>query len=117
MISLYIKPKIKRHITSKEFEGTLYLLDPHKGHLHTLNDTAKIIWVDLQKHKTVGEIINTVTNQFNVSYSIAKKDALEFIRRMIRLQVVDINVLDLQSIKKRHKHASSSQKTKGNKKR
>lgn len=81
---------INRHITSKELESVLYLLDPEHGHLHTFNDTAKFIWSRLQKNTEVKDIILDIEHEYYVSHDQAKKDVLAFLEKMLQKNVLRI---------------------------
>ena len=109
MLKPHDTPRIQRHITEKELDGVLYLLDPQKGHLHTLNETAKVIWTQLKQNKSISQIIEAVVEQFNVRPGEAKKDVLQFLKRMTRLETLAVS--PQKSGKKSNKQPSSSQQS------
>lgn len=107
MIVLNTKPKSNRYITAKELNGVMYLLDPHKGQLHTLNETAKLIWTQIQKRNTVSQIIDIIMHEYSVSYNIAKRDVIEFLKRMKKFHVIDSNSVNRKSGKNSNEKSSS----------
>lgn len=82
------KFRIKKGIASKKLDGTLYLLDPNKGHLHTLNESAEVIWRCIRNNLSFEEIVRQITDEFNVSPQIAKKDAKTFLGMLVKLKVL-----------------------------
>lgn len=108
MILLSTKPKSNRRITAKELNGVMYILDPHKGQLHTLNETAKLIWTQIQKRNTVSQIIDIIMHEFSVPYNIARKDVIDFLKRMEKFHVIDSNSGNRKSGKNLNKKSFSA---------
>lgn len=107
MINVSYSYRVSSHITSKELDGTLYILDPHKGHLHTLNETAQLVWTQIIQKSSVTTIIQSVVNTYQVSDRQAKKDVYQLIERWTKLGIIELVLPRANKIS--HKKPSSPQ--------
>ena len=57
--------------------------------LYTLNETGAFIWDQIDGVRTVGEIINSLTKEFDVDNETATEDVFSFIDEMSRYLVVN----------------------------
>lgn len=89
-ISLNTKIKVNPKIVYKKLKGSFYLLDPDKGKVHILNETASFIWEAVKKSAKVGEIIDSMVKEFNVKKEVARKDVLEFINKYLERKFIKI---------------------------
>lgn len=100
MIRLSDSLAISKNIASKEMNGVLYLLDPQRGHLHTCNNTAKLIWRALEKKASIQNIIISIEQEYGITRSRAKNDVMTFLEKMV--------TMDVLRIKQRHSGIKSS---------
>ena len=54
-----------------------------------LNDVSKLIWERLEQGTTLEEIVKTVTNAFEVSAEEAEADAMEFLDKLRKMQLLE----------------------------
>ena len=54
-----------------------------------LNDVSKLIWERLEQGTTPEEIVKTVTDAFDVSAEEAEADAMEFLDKLRKLQLLE----------------------------
>lgn len=66
MYSANTKFEKKDHISYKIVDNVLYILDPHKGHLYTLNSTAKYIFMELMSKKTVADTMQSLKQRYQL---------------------------------------------------
>ena len=87
--------KIKRNKETmfKEIEGVVYILDPRKATIHTLNKTASFIWRKLRTTHSIKKIVDLVCDRFEVKKERAQSDVMKFISKYLKeefLQEVQI---------------------------
>lgn len=72
--------KIKRskEVIFKEVEGVVYILDPQKSIVRTLNRTASFIWQSLEKPQSIKQLAQLLSKEFSVKEKKAKEDLEEF---------------------------------------
>lgn len=82
--SLYL---LKSKYVTKEIGDELVLV-PLSGNvsqmneLFTMNETGRFIWENLNKNVTVEELVEKVTESFDVSEEEAEKDILLFLEKL-----------------------------------
>lgn len=57
--------------------------------LYTLNETGAFIWEKIDGTRTVGDIIKSLTEEFDVDNETAKEDVFSFINEMSKYLVVN----------------------------
>ena len=57
--------------------------------LYTLNETGAFIWEKIDGKRTVGEIIRSLTEEFDVDNETASDDVFSFINEMSKYLVVN----------------------------
>ena len=63
----------------REIEGLAYVVDPSTSDLHSFNDVATRIWVSLDGQRTVSQVVDVVTDEFEVDRPRAEADTLELL--------------------------------------
>lgn len=53
--------------------------------IFTLNEIGAFIWENITKENSAEDLIKLVIENFDIDYSTAKKDTLEFLSRLIEL--------------------------------
>lgn len=83
MTSLTKTSIIKRNpeIISHNFGGIVYLIDSQGRTARVLNRTASFVWQKTGKPISVGDLIELVTAEFEVSPDRAGKEVLGFVNR------------------------------------
>ena len=70
-------------VVQKELNGVTYLMNPNEMTLHTLNDTAAFLWKSFKRTTTVGNLVKSLTEEYPVDDSTARKDISEFVAMYI----------------------------------
>lgn len=81
--------KIKKNLALRNIEGKIYVVDTETSYLHCLNETATKIFEYLMKKYTVEEIISKLVSEYDISYTQAKNDVLEFISQLKQKKMVE----------------------------
>lgn len=71
-------------------DGTAFIVMPRHRMLHMLNDVGTHIWGLIEKPHTVEEIVASVTAAFEVDADTASRDAKDFLKEMIELELIQI---------------------------
>jgi methyltransferase-like protein len=75
--------------------GNEYVLVPVTNNIadmnsvYTLNDTGAFIWEQIDGKKTVGEIIDALTSEYEIDKETAIKDVLEFVSEMSMCLIIN----------------------------
>jgi hypothetical protein len=83
------------HIVTKK-TGKEYVLVPladniaDMNRLFTLNETGAFIWELIDGKKNVGEIINALTDEYDIDNETASKDVLLFIENMSNYLIIKL---------------------------
>jgi len=56
-----------------------FVFDPTSGHHFTVNETGLVLLRHLQQNQDLSSILNTVTQEYNVSQRDLERDVLEFL--------------------------------------
>ena len=56
-----------------------------------LNSVGEFLWSQLQEERTVEELVQAVTNEFDVSADKAQQDIEEFFRKLQEYQFLEVN--------------------------
>ena len=62
-------------------EETLVMM-PEQRQLHTLNETAGVIWEALAEPRSPDEIVDVITRRFDCDRETAARDVAEYLRRL-----------------------------------
>ncbi len=84
-------PKKSENTASRIVDGEAVIVIPQKGVVTVLNETGSAIWQLLDGGKTVEDIMNIISSEFNVSREEAEKDTLDFIKELEEKDMVVLN--------------------------
>lgn len=78
--------KIKRNKETifKEVDDVVYILDPRKATIHTLNRTASFIWKKLEKPISIKALTFLVCDKFEVERSEAQSNIIQFAAKYLQ---------------------------------
>jgi hypothetical protein len=82
------RPVRKGGVLEKRKDKVLLLLDNATGAVHSLNDTAALIWKLSDGSHTVGAIVEAVQGRYGVSSSRCREDVTSALGRMSALGLV-----------------------------
>ncbi len=74
--------------------GDEYILVPVTDNIadmdsvYTLNETGAFIWDQINGHRTVSDIINNLTEEFDTNEETAKTDVLYFLEKMEKFLIL-----------------------------
>ena len=88
--NLNTKIKTNSKVISKKLKRNTNLLDPDRGRVHILNETASFIWEEIRKGVKVRKIIDDIVIEFDVKKEVAQKDVLEFISKYQKNNIINI---------------------------
>lgn len=82
-------------IASQQLHNEAVLVLPQHGQVKVLNEVGARVWALTDGTRTVGAIIDTICNEFNVDRPQAEADVLQFVSELERR---DMLRLDAQSL-------------------
>ena len=77
----YIIPD-KDKIAYRVVDGEAVILNLKNNELNILNPVATFIWEHLNGHTQLEEIVNELSEEFDVDYKTAEKDCMDFISQV-----------------------------------
>lgn len=81
-------------IVAREIEGELLLVPIASGmgdledELYTLNDTGKAIWYRLDGKSSLGEIAQSLSNDYNASQDEIRRDVLGLVSELAKRRIL-----------------------------
>lgn len=77
--------KIKQNSTVifKDVDGVIYIMDPEKVVIRTLNQTASFIWRVLKKPLTINQVASLLCEKYDVGMKEAVQDVESFIKKYL----------------------------------
>jgi hypothetical protein len=85
------KTRISRHrnVASRTIDGQEVVIVPSSRKLQMLNEVATRIWA-LCDGRSIGDIVETITNEYAVSRRTALRDVMEFVGEIHKRGMVEI---------------------------
>lgn len=87
-ITQLTKLKINPELISKNYENKVYILEPEKGVLRTLNPTASFIWKKLHKETIYKDLVNMIHENYKCTFKRADKDTRKFLDLYLRKKFI-----------------------------
>ncbi|MBD3422353.1 MAG: PqqD family peptide modification chaperone [Chitinivibrionales bacterium] len=72
--------KIKDNLSEKSLQDELFILDRTNSHVHSFNESGKLIWACLRQNMPLDIIAAELTKEFDVDVEEARNDISDFIR-------------------------------------
>ncbi len=90
MIKINLRSRFKKNpqTITKKIGGELVILDPIAGEIRSLNQTASLIWENIQPKITVDEIIKKICQKYEISVEKAKKEAINFLDKYLKIGLI-----------------------------
>lgn len=73
-----------------EVDGEIVMLSIDNGEYYNLNSTGSFIWYNLKKPCSVGNLVNKLTETYNVPDYICLNDILPFLEEFVDKKLVEI---------------------------
>jgi len=91
-MTLEMTAKITRHtdMLSAEIGGEAVMMSIEKGAYFGLNPVATRIWDLIEQPKTIAELIQAITDEYDVSAEQAADDVQEFVAEMIERGIAQV---------------------------
>lgn len=71
-------------------DGTAFVVMPRDRMLHMLNEVGTHVWKFLDTERALDEIVDAVTEAFEVGDDVAGRDVREFLQEMLDRGLVEI---------------------------
>ncbi|HEA68981.1 MAG TPA: lasso peptide biosynthesis PqqD family chaperone [Desulfobacterales bacterium] len=81
----------KDEIISGEVDGETVMMSIERGHYHSLNLTGNRIWEILETPCTVGRIIETLKDEFDVKPEVITEEVYRFLDQLLERDVIQID--------------------------
>ncbi len=78
------KPKLIKDVEYKEIDNETLIFLPDEGTFFELNQVGSIVWNLCTGKNTVQSIIHTITNEFDINYTLCKKDVTGYLNELVR---------------------------------
>jgi len=84
------KFKPTQHLISKFLGNQVYIFDKKKIKVHTLNQTASLIWRLINKNQNLADITKRICSEFEVDKKTAQKDIVSFLKKYINQNMLTL---------------------------
>lgn len=81
-------PQRNPKVAARVINGEAMILTPHDSVLHTLNPVATRIWELLPERRTLQELVESLTEEFEVAPETAEQDVRELIAALAEKRIV-----------------------------
>lgn len=76
-------------LAHQTIEGETLIVVPKERLYHALNEVGSHLWAELERERTVDELVSGVTDAFEVEPEPARRDVEDFLGRMKSLGLVE----------------------------
>ena len=80
----------KDEITYRIIDGEAVILNTDNGYYYSLNEVGTQIWDDINKGKSVGEIISFLKREYRVPEKQLKNDILDLMEDLKKEKIIDV---------------------------
>ena len=98
MIDMYVAQN--QEVAYRVIEGEAVILTPEDGMLHSLNPVATRIFVSANGKRKVKDIINCITDEFDIGEKTATKDVINFIEDLTHKKMLTLSDKPFKNSKK-----------------
>jgi len=90
MIKINLRSRFKKNpqIITKKIGEQLVILDPIAGEIRSLNQTASLIWENIEPKKNVEEIIKKICQEYEVSVKKSQKEVVVFLDKYLKIGLI-----------------------------
>lgn len=88
MFSLESKFEPSEDITWRDVESELIVLDLPTGEYYTFNEIGRLTWNLIIDNNTIGSILKTISNEYDMSFENIKKDVNTFITGLLKNNLI-----------------------------
>lgn len=71
-----------------EVDGELVMMNIETGSYASMNETGKSIWGLLEEPKSVEQVLQSLTEEYEISLEAAQKDVLPFLEQLLAQKIV-----------------------------
>ena len=88
MLNKYLLPD--KNIRSRVIDGETVLLNLKDNSIYFLNPTGNLIWNMANGKTKIQKIIDKICREFKVDYNVAQKDAINFIKGLLKKNMLNL---------------------------
>lgn len=75
-------PEYDSRVAFRVIEGEAFIMTPHNGWLHSLNETGTRIWQLIEEKRSLKSILETICSEYDTDEDTAMKDLSAFIKEL-----------------------------------
>lgn len=75
---------------ASSIEDELVMFDVNAGEYYSLNNVATAVWNHLETEKTVDELCQSLTKEFDISVDQCRKEILEFLPELEEKGLIEV---------------------------
>ena len=80
--------RLSDHILVSSMNEDLVVFDTEKGVYYGINDIGTVLWEHIQQQKTLGELIATLLQRFDVNEEKCWQDVSKILNKMVAQQLI-----------------------------
>lgn len=92
MVNIKSKVYKSKEIDTTDLNGDKVMMDLEKGKYFALNSIGSRIWDLIDDESTVGSIIYTLLNEYNIDKETCEKSVIEFMDKLNKQKLITLNV-------------------------
>ena len=78
------------NVISRQVDEEAVLVSPEKGEVKVINQTGALIWENCDGHTSIGQLVDLVCREYQVSRKAAEADVVEFLEALAERGLVNV---------------------------
>lgn len=74
---------VAAEVSWRDIKGELIVLQLSSGEYFSFNEIGRLVWISLAENKSVGQVIEAVLNEYDVSLAQAEADVVTFVQGLL----------------------------------
>ena len=82
--------RVKPGLIAQSVDGELLILNRAQEQIHQLNPVASFIWQELDEQVSIEQLVQALTNKYDVKQDVAKHDLESLLNELSDLQLIEV---------------------------
>ena len=75
--------QVAEEVSWRDIKGELIVLQLSSGEYFSFNEIGRLAWISLAEHKSIGQVIEAVLAEYDVSLAQAEADVVAFVQGLL----------------------------------
>jgi hypothetical protein len=84
-----MKFKIAEHLSVREIDNEIFILNRNDSHLHTFNESGAMLWKAMARCDSSDAMVDEIMLFYEVNHARAEKDVAEFLGELLTMHLIE----------------------------